>query len=119
VVILALLNIGGVSMPTPTELTVSVQDLSKADRNANGTMVIERIATKLKLACKWSYISDYDLSKVLTAISPTTYYITFVDPVTNSWTTRNMYCGDRSAGYISFQNNTAMYKDFSVDFIEI
>lgn len=116
---MALLNIGGVNMPTPTELTVSVQDISKADRNANGSMVLERIATKQKLACKWSCISDLDLSKILLAISPTTYNITYVDPVTNSWVTKNMYCGDRSAAYINFQNNTALYKDFSVDFIEI
>lgn len=116
---MALLTIGGVAMPTPTEFTVNVMDLSKADRNANGSMVLERIATKQKLQCKWSYITDYDLSKVLTAIKSTSYYVTYIDPVTNSWTTRNMYCGDRASGYITYQNNTVAYKDFSVDFIEM
>ena len=116
---MALLTIGGVAMPTPTELTVNVMDLSKADRNANGSMVLERIATKQKLQCKWAYITDYDLSKVLTAIKGTTYYVTYIDPITNSWTTKNMYCGDRSAGYISYQNNKVYYQAFSVDFIEI
>lgn len=106
-------------MPTPTEMTVNVMDLSKADRNANGTMLLERIATKQKLQCKWSALYDIDLSKILSAISPTTYYVTYIDPVTNSSTTKNMYCGDRSAGYITYQNNRALYKDFSVDFIEI
>lgn len=106
-------------MPTPTELTVSVMDLSKADRNANGTMVLERITTKQKLALKWSYITDAQLSTILRAISPTTYYVTYVDPITNSWTTKNMYCGDRSVGYIDFQNNTCRYKDFGFDLIEI
>ena len=37
---MALLTIGGVAMPTPTEMTVNVMDLSKADRNANGTMLL-------------------------------------------------------------------------------
>jgi len=116
---LALINIGGVAIPTPTDLTVSVMDLSKADRNANGTMVLERIATKQKLALKWSYITDSQLTAILNAISPTSYQVTYVNPVTNSWVTKNMYCGDRSVGYIDFQNNTVRYKDFGFDLIEI
>jgi len=116
---LALITIGGVAMPTPSELTVSVNDISKADRNANGTMVLERITTKQKLQCKWTYITSSDLMTILNAISPTTYFITYVNPLTNSFVTKNMYCGDRAVGYIDFQNNVPRYKDFSVDFIEI
>lgn len=116
---MALLNIGGVDMPAPTELTVSVQDISKADRNANGTMVLERIATKQKLQLKWSFISDTDLKTVLNAVSPTMYNVTYIDPVTNSYESKQMYCGDRSVGYIQFINNTVYYKDFAFDLIEI
>jgi len=116
---LALLSIGGVAMPTPTELTVSVNDISKADRNANGTMVLERITTKQKLQCKWTYISGYNLQIILSTISATTYNVTYINPITNASETRNMYCGDRSVGYIDFQNSVPRYKDFSVDFIEI
>jgi len=115
---LALITIGGVAIPTPSELTVSVMDLSKADRNANGTMVLERIATKQKLQCKWTYITDAALKTILNAISPTSYYITYMDPLTNSFATKNMYCGDRSVGYIDFQNGVVRYKDFGVYLIE-
>lgn len=118
-VILALLNIGGVDMPTPSEFTVSLQDISKADRNANGTMVLERIATKQKLQCKWSYLSSADLKTILGAISPVSYSVTYTDPTTNVLATKQMYCGDRSIGYIDFQNNTPRYKDFGFDLIEM
>jgi hypothetical protein len=118
--LLATLTISGVAMPTPSELTVAVQDISKADRNANGTMVLERIATKQKISCKWGFINDYNLSIILNAISGTTFLVTYVDPVKSTYVTKNMYCGDRQAGYIIVQESGAiLYKDFTVDFIEI
>ncbi len=116
---MALLNIGGVDMPAPTELTVSVQDISKADRNANGTMVLERIATKQKLSIKWAYISDVDLKTVLNAISPTMYQVTYTNPLTNVTESRQMYCGDRTAGVLYISNGSTHYKDFAFDLIEI
>lgn len=116
---MALLNIGGVDMPAPTELTISVNDISKADRNANGTMVLERIATKQKLQLKWSYISDVDLKTVLNAISPTMYQVTYTNPLTNTSQSKQMYCGDRTAGVMYVSSGVVHYKDFGFDLIEI
>lgn len=106
-------------MPSPTELTVNLMDLSKADRNANGTMVIERITTKQKLQLKWSYISATDFKTILNAISPVSVTVSYTNPLTGAVENRQMYCGDRAASYIDYQNNTPRYKDFSVDLIEI
>ena len=46
---MALITISGVALPTPSEFQVGYQDISKAERNANGTMIIERVAVKRKL----------------------------------------------------------------------
>ena len=44
-----MIRINGVTIPTPSDYSVGIMDLSQAERNANGTMIIERIATKRKL----------------------------------------------------------------------
>ena len=115
---MALLNIGGVDMPTPTELEVGVMDLSKAERNAKGYLILERIATKVKLTITYSFITAEDLEKVLDAIKPTSYTVYFLDPRTNSFRTFLMYCGDRSMGMVDYINGVARYKDFTFDLIE-
>lgn len=116
---MAILTIGGATMPSPTELTLSYMDLSKADRNANGRMIIERIATKRKLAITYAFITAADLSKVLNAISPTYYSVTFLDAKTNSMTTGSFYCGDRNLGMIMWNDGSPYYKDFAFDLIEL
>jgi len=116
---MALLTIGGTNMPTPTEMTLSYMDISKADRNASGRMVLERITTKRKLSITYSYISASNLSTVLNAISPTYYSVTFLDAKTNSFTTTDMYCGDRGMGMISYVDGIPLYKDFTFDLIEM
>ncbi len=105
-------------MPTPTELQVDYQDISKADRNANGLMIIERIATKVKLEIKWAYVEAADLTTILNAVAPTYYNVTYLDPKSNSYKTGSFYCGDRSVGMIDYINGNPRYKDLSFDLIE-
>jgi hypothetical protein len=116
---MALLTIGGRVMPTPSEFTANLMDISKAERNASGDMVIERITTKKKLQVKYTRISATDLSTILNAISPTQYPVTYLDPLSNNFVTAQFYCGDRSAVLTSFIDNVAVYKDFSFDLIQI
>lgn len=116
---MALLTINSVTIPTPTEFTVSYQDLSKADRNANGLMVIERIATKRKLSLKWSYCTAANLATILSAVAPTYYPVTYMDAQTNRMYTGNFYCGDRQVGMISYVDGVPVYKDLGFDLIEL
>lgn len=115
---MALLTIGGVAMPTPSEMNISYMDLSKAERNANGLMIIERIATKRKLEIKYAYLNSADLSKLLNAVAPTFYNVTFLDVKTGDYQTASMYCGDRSVGWLDYVNGVPRYKDFGFDLIE-
>lgn len=115
---MALITIGGVTIPTPTDFQIGIMDLSKAERNANGTMIIERITTKRKLELSWSYLSKTDLQTVLNAVSAVTFSVTYMDPVTNSNQTKTFYCGDRNAGMIDFINGNPRYKDVKFSLIE-
>lgn len=115
---MALLTIGGEEMPTPSEMNIGYMDLSKAERNANGLMIIERVATKRKLEIKYAYLSSADLSKLLSAVAPTFYNVKFLDVKTGAFQTASMYCGDRSVGWLDYVDEIPRYKDLSFDLIE-
>lgn len=115
---MALISIGGVDLPTPSDYGVGVQDISKAERNAQGNMIIERITTKRTVEISYSYLSAGDLSTILQAVSPTFFNLTYLDPVTNSNRTASFYCGDRSMGMISFISDVPRYKDLKFTLIE-
>ena len=115
---MAFLEINGVAIPTPSEFSVGVMDISKAERNANGNLIIERINTKRKLSIKYAYLTAGNLSIVLKAVSATFFNVKYVDPVDNIQKTSSFYCGDRSVGMIDFTNNIPRYKEFGFDLIE-
>lgn len=115
---MALITANGVNLPTPTNLDIGIQDISNAQRNAQGTMVIERIATKKTITLSYAYLSATDLSTILQAIAPTFYNVTYLDPITNSNVTSSFYCGDRALGMIDFQNGVPRYQNLKFELIE-
>ena len=115
---MALISIGGVALPTPTEFQVGVQDISKAERNANGNMIIERIATKIKLFFTYSYLTSSELSLILQKTAPAYYNVTYLDPQTNSFKTGSFYCGDRNVGMVDYIDGKPRYKELTFNLIE-
>jgi hypothetical protein len=116
---MALITVDGVVLPTPTEFQVGYQDISKAERNANGRMIIERVATKRKLFLTYAYISESDASLILKAIAPTSYTVIYMDPQTKSMRSGAFYCGDRNLGMIDYINGNARFKELGFNLIEL
>lgn len=116
---MALVTISGVAIPTPTALQVGIMDVSKAERNASGRMIIERIAVKRKLFFTYSYITQSDASSILKLVSPTYYTVTYLDPQDNITKSGQFYCGDRQLGFIDYSNGIARFKDFTFNLIEL
>lgn len=116
---MALLTVGGVALPTPNEFSVGVMDISKAERNASGKMIIERIAVKRKLFITYGYLTQGDAAKVLRAVAPTYYTVTYYDPQDGQMKSGSFYCGDRQIGFIDYQNGIPRYKDFTFNLIEL
>lgn len=110
--------VNGVAIPTPSTYQVGIQDLSKAERNANGTMIIERIATKRKLEMSWAYLSQSDLSNLLQAVSGVFFTVRYPDPQDGTLKTGTFYAGDRSSGMIDYKSGIARYKDVKFNVIE-
>ena len=115
---MALISINGVALPTPSEFSVGIYDISKAERNAKGNLIIERITTKIKLSITYSYLTGPQLKTVLQAIEPTFYNVTYMDPLDNLMKTSSFYCGDRSVGMVDFVGNVPRYKDLGFELIE-
>ena len=115
---MSLIIIDGVEIPAPSEYSVGIQDISKAERNANGTMIIERVATKRKIELSWKYLDKDQLAQVLNAVSPVFFQVTFIDPQDNATRTGTFYCGDRKCGMLDFKNGVPRYKDVQFNLIE-
>jgi hypothetical protein len=115
---MSLISIGGVALPTPSDFNPGIQDLSQAERNARGTMIIERIATKRKLELSWKYLSAAELSTVLNAVAAVFFDVTYPDPVTNANRTGTFYVGDRAQGMIDYRDSVPRYRDVKFSLIE-
>jgi hypothetical protein len=115
---MAIITIGSTVLPSPSDWTVGVMDISKAERNASGTMIIERVTTKRKIELSWKFLSAANLSTVLNAVAPVSFSVTYPDPVTNSNLTKTFFCGDRSVGMIDYPGGVARYKDVKFNLVE-
>jgi hypothetical protein len=115
---MAIIQINSIDLPTPTDMQIGIMDLSKAERNANGTMIIERITTKRKIELQYKYLSKEELTQVLSIVSTVFFIVTYTDPQTATVRTGTFYCGDRSAGLIDFNNGIPRYKDVKFNLIE-
>ncbi|UWG96777.1 hypothetical protein LPY66_18150 [Dehalobacter sp. DCM] len=113
-----MITINGNAIPIPSSFGIGIQDISKAERNARGTMIIERITTKRKLELGWSYLSKTDLAALLTAVSPVTFTVVYPDAQTGANRSGTFYCGDRSAGMIDYRGGIPRYKDVKFSLIE-
>lgn len=113
-----MIKIDGVELPTPSDYLVGIQDISKAERNARGTMIIERIATKRKIELCWKYLSKEQLSQVLGLVSPVFFTVEYIDPQENRKKSGTFYCGDRSVGALDYIKGNIRWKDIKFNIVE-
>lgn len=114
-----MISINSVQMPTPTTFQIGITDLTKTERNANGGLIIEVIATKRKLDLSYNYLSATSFSTLLNAISASTFSVTYPDAQTAVDRTATFYCSEKNAGAIDYQNGIMRYKDVKLTFTEV
>lgn len=113
-----MIKIDGVEIPTPSDFQVGIMDISKAERNARGTMIIERIATKRKLEMAWKYLTKSELQQVLNAVSPVFFTVEYPDPQDNAIRTGTFYAGDRTVGALDYIDGQIRWKDIKFSVVE-
>ena len=116
---MAIIKVGALDLPAPSDMLVGIQDLVDAARNAKGNMMIEFINTKAKISLQWKYLSQTQLSSVLTAIRRPGFSVTYTDPETNATRTATFYVSDRNTGIMDVQGGVIRYQDVKFDFIEM
>jgi len=115
---MALLSINGVEVLAPTSYSVGIQEISKAERNANGLMIKDRIATKVKLEFSWDVIEPNELTKILTLLDNNFFTVTYLDPKANSYLTKTFYAGDKSMDGMLFKDGVMTWKGFKFNVVE-
>ncbi len=113
-----MIKINGVQIPTPSDYQVMIADLSIAERVASGYLQIERIATKRKIELIWFYLTNEQLSNLLTLVAPVSFQVEYTDPQTNELRTGEFYCGDRNVRGFKYHNGRIWYRDIKFNLIE-
>ena len=124
-----LIKINNVTIPTPSNYSVGIMDLSQSYRTTNGRIIIELIGTpKRKIEMSWNFLSQTDLASLLQKIKAPTgsisgrpyvfFSVEYIDPEDGTVRTGNFYVGDRTAGAIDYKDGVMRWKDIKFNFIE-
>lgn len=116
-----ILVVEGVSLPEPSEMTQSDYDISDSERNAKGKMVAQIIREDVhKIECKWKLLRPDQYAIIRAAIKKKfDLNVSYFIADTGGRGSLSMYAGDRKTPVYTYENETPVYKDFSLNFIEM
>ena len=93
------ITINGKAFPFPKRgLSVQVVTVVNSGRAANGRVIAQRVGRDQEKLnnCVWPVLDAKTWSEMLQEFAKFDLEVRYPDPVTNTWTTRRMYPGDRS-----------------------
>lgn len=100
-------------------MLVGIYDVSSAaDRNAQGTIVIDRVAVKRKLEMEWGALTNAQISTLLSAVTSVFFNVTYPDPQTGANKTISCYVGDRTAPVYREISGVPLWEGLKMNFIE-
>ena len=120
----ALVSIGGFDFPEPSTYNATTSTIVDSARNVSGYVVGAVVRSDVaKIEMSWKYLTAYQWSQILSLFSRSFYNdVTFLNQVTNEYTTRTMYVGDRNAGMWRRNPQTGAvmgYTGASISLIEV
>lgn len=121
---MAYLAINGYALPPCKRgVTPTVTTLVNSGRNANGTVVGQRIGRdQYKIDnLEWSWLTTEQWSKILSILDNFFVNVTFIDPVSNAPKTIKMYCGNRTAEpyWVDEDGHPTHYRNCKVNLIDV
>lgn len=99
--------------------TVSDVDSAQSGRNQNGEMVRDRVSVKIKWQLSFPPLFPTLMSRLLTAVSASSFNFTYPDPRTGTTSTGKFYVGDRTAPVYSEMNGLPFWENVSFNIIEM
>lgn len=102
-------------------LKVGYETLVSADsgRNANGDTVIDIVNQKAKIYVIFRPMEDDEMTTVLSAIENYVIPVTYLDSKTNALKTVSCYHSTPEPEYYFIHSNRVLYREMSLDFIEL
>lgn len=121
---MAFISVNGYDFPPPKRgVTPTVTTLVDAGRNANGTVVGQKIGRdQYKIDnLEFPWLSASEWSRILSVLDSFFVMVTFPDPVSNSKRTLKMYPGDRTAQpyWVDDDGNPTWYRNCKVNLIDV
>ncbi len=117
---MTMLKVDGVALPTPSSYTPDFEEISKADRNANGDMIKEVIAYKYKLNVTWKMLSQEELTKLMSVKRKNSFTLEFIDMDTGKPRKGQFYAGTPSDNAMDYKNGRVEnWLDIKMNFIEM
>lgn len=114
-----MLKVDGVDLPTPTTYVPDFEEISKAERNANGLLIKEVIAYKYKLNVTWKMLTQAELTKLINVKRKNFFTLEFIDMDTGMPRTGTFYAGTPSANGMQYKNGRIEnWLDVKMNFIE-
>lgn len=116
---MATLRINSVDLPAPKKISISMMDISEAERNAAGKMIIKIIRRGVrKLEIEWPPLTAAEMKSIHDVIKADSLTVVYVDPETNASKTIYCYKGDRSQGIQHDWAAGRLYDGLKVSLIE-
>ena len=91
----------------------------KSGRNANGDTVVDIVNKKVKLYVTFRPMESDDMANLLAAIENYVINVTYRDVKTNSNKTITCYTGTPEPDYYFIHDNRVLYKEMSLNFIQL
>ena len=88
-------------------------------RNANGDTVIDVINKKAKVYATFRAMTDTEMARLLGTIEDYVVNVTYRDSKTNSEKTITCYTGTPEPDYYFILDNRVLYKEMSLNFIQL
>lgn len=117
----SILKVNGVFIQDPSSLEYQRYDMDSEEgsgRNQQGLMLRDRVATKVKLVCKFPPMKGADLSVLMQAIDDVFFTVEYPDAYTGARKTITCYAGDQTAPMYTIKNGVVLWEGFNVNFIE-
>lgn len=119
------ITINGIELPQPSRgLGLHIATLVDSARNSRGEVIGQKIGRDQQKIenVEWKVLSAAEWGRILQILDANFYSeVKYVDMVTGRWTTRRMYCGDRTAKVFKVDPQTGlptMYSECKVNFID-
>ena len=107
--------INGVAVHDPSSLSVVEQDLDSdnTSRDETGQLHRDRVRQGIrKISAKWTALTQPDAAAILSAASPASFSVEYIDPESATEQIRTMYVGDRTCEIIP----TSLGKRWNISF---